>query len=73
MMVKPEERKQYEELAETHGFGTLVGLIRACLQVAIRDPTVLNPTLDPELKGVPPADYELLSAFHFSSSSTSVV
>ena len=50
--VKPEERKQYEELAETHGFGTLAGLIRACLQAAIRDPTILNPTTDPKLKGV---------------------
>lgn len=37
MRVKSEERKQYEELAETHGFGTLAGLIRACLQAAICD------------------------------------
>jgi hypothetical protein len=37
MRMKPDERKQYEELAETHGFGTLAELIRACPQVAIRD------------------------------------
>ena len=67
MRMKSEERKQYEELAETHGFGTLAGLIRTCLQAAIRDPTILNPTTDAKLKGVPPAEYELLSAVNSST------
>ena len=67
MRMDREERKQYEELVETHDFGTLAGLIWACLQAAIRDPTILNPTLDPELKGVPLAEYELLSAVNSST------
>ncbi len=44
MKLTPEERTAYDELAETHGFGTLAGLIRACLNATMRDPSILEPT-----------------------------
>ncbi|MFX0170323.1 MAG: hypothetical protein ACFE9L_00225 [Candidatus Hodarchaeota archaeon] len=50
MKLTLEERGQYDDLAEIHGFSTLAGLIRSCLQAAIRDPTILNPTIDPKPK-----------------------
>jgi hypothetical protein len=67
MKLTEEERKQYDELAETHGFCTLAGLIRACLYAAVHDPTILNPTINPELKGINRTEYELLSAFNRST------
>ena len=45
----------------------LVGLIRTCLQAAVHDPSILNPTIDPQLKGFLPAEYELLSAVNSST------
>ncbi|MHA2175736.1 MAG: hypothetical protein ACXABI_12960 [Candidatus Hodarchaeales archaeon] len=43
MKMTSKERTAYDELAETHGFGTLAGLIRACLDADIRDPSTLEP------------------------------
>ncbi|MFX0087716.1 MAG: hypothetical protein ACFFAU_18845 [Candidatus Hodarchaeota archaeon] len=44
MKLTPEERAAYDELAETHRFGTLAGLIRTCLNAAVRDPSIFEPT-----------------------------
>ncbi|MHA2248557.1 MAG: hypothetical protein ACXADY_26665 [Candidatus Hodarchaeales archaeon] len=60
MKLTPEERTTYDELAETHGFGTLAGLIRACLNAAMRDPSILEPTTKTYLRGVSDEDAEIL-------------
>ena len=60
MKLTPEERTAYDELAETHGFGTLAGLIRACLNAAMRDPSILEPTTKTYMRGVSDEDAEIL-------------
>ncbi|MFW9906250.1 MAG: hypothetical protein ACFFFH_18160 [Candidatus Thorarchaeota archaeon] len=60
MKLTPEERSEYDELAETHGFGTLAGLIRACLSAAMRDPSILEPTTKTYMRGVSDEDAEIL-------------
>jgi len=56
-----EERTTYNDLAETHGFGTLAGLTRACLNAAMHDPSILEPTTKTYLRGVSDEDAEILS------------
>jgi hypothetical protein len=51
MKLTPDERHAYDELAETHGFGTLAELIRACLNAALRDSSILNPSVKTSLRG----------------------
>ncbi|MHA1942639.1 MAG: hypothetical protein ACW97P_13125, partial [Candidatus Hodarchaeales archaeon] len=60
MKLTPEERTAYDELAETHGFGTLAGLIRACLNVTMRNPSILEPTTKTYMRGVSDEDAEIL-------------
>ncbi|MHA2174855.1 MAG: hypothetical protein ACXAB2_07350 [Candidatus Hodarchaeales archaeon] len=60
MKLTPEERTAYDELTETHGFGTLASLIRACLNAAMRDPSILKPTPKTYWRGVSDEDAEIL-------------
>ncbi|NHJ01878.1 MAG: hypothetical protein EAX86_07015 [Candidatus Heimdallarchaeota archaeon] len=61
MKLTPDERTAYNELAETHGFGTLAGLIRACLNAAMHDSPILDPTIDTSLRGMSNEEAELKS------------
>ncbi len=67
MKLSPEEQTTYDELVETHRFGTLADLIRACLNAAKKDPSILDPTADASLRGVSGEEFELLSVVNSST------